>query len=389
MLVTTIIAAVCAFALPDVALATQHLVGAGDDWEQLESRVGPGDEIILMPGTHHFATLRGLRGEAKRPIVIRSLQPEKPSVIEGEGYGIQLLAPHHVVIRDVVIRNARIHAIEVDGTTNDDAPTGHVRIEQVRIEHAVEPGERHAVMLRHIDDVRMSRCTIDGWSGSGIEIVGATDVEIVSSRFRGRESGGELSGVRMRAGSADVRVLSCRFERSGDQAVCIGGASKIEDLRSAPPTDAESGTLYEASRIEVGDCVMVDGRSVVAFISCDQAIVRNCTARRPRRVVLSVRHEQTDPRFGHASRCRFTDNLITWESGDITALGHAGANAAFDGLELGENLWWTPDWAVVSESLGPFPGTLAFPQVTDIDPELDASLRPATQLAASFGPGTA
>ena len=384
-IVALLVWTLCFAGLPRSADAIQHLVRAGDDWEQFASRANPGDEIILMPGTHRAGTLKGLQGEPGRPIVIRSLQPEKPSVIEGEGYGIRLLDPRHVTVRDLVIRSARVHAVEINGGAAAEDVAG-VLLERIRIEHPVEAGERHAVVLRHIDGVSISQCTIEGWSGSAIEIIGAREVTVETSRFRGRESGGELSGVRIRGSSEDVHVTGSRFERCGDQAVSIGGSSAIEDVRSVPTTDTESTPLYEASRIEVSDCVMVDGRSAVAFINCTDAVVRNCAVHRPRRVVLSVRREQVDPRFGDATGCQFEQNLIRWEPGDITSLGHGGGDVSLEGLTLGENLWWTADWETAAESLGPFPGTVAFPQITDVDPAIDDYLRPQAKLALSFGP---
>ena len=83
--------------------AKQHLVRAGSNWEMLEKKLRPGDEIILMPGVHRAATLDNLRGTEARPIVIRSVDPRLGAKIRAEGYGLRLVNPRHVRVENLII----------------------------------------------------------------------------------------------------------------------------------------------------------------------------------------------------------------------------------------------------------------------------------------------
>jgi len=359
--------------------ATQHLVRPGENWQSLDARLKPGDEIILMPGLHRPATLQAAQGTAAQPIVIRGLDPNHPSTIQAQGYGIRLFRPGHARITDLIITGAKIHGIFLEGDAEvadgEDAeprdPAGHVTLANITVSNTGPKGLRHAVHVRQLESVRIENCRVEGWAGSAVELVACNDVTIEGCRFTGREEYGQTTGVRIRAGSDRVNINNCRFIDAGDQGVCLGGDSDLEDFRPQPPAEAKPASLYEASRVQIMRCTFQNGLCALAFVNCERCTVRNCTILRPRRAVVSIRHEQEDQRFGPTANCVFGSNLITWEAGDLTALTHLAGGAQAGGITLEDNLWWTPGFDEQKEQLGPFPGTEAFPQVTDVDPKLD------------------
>ena len=95
--------------------------------------------------------------------------------------------------------------------------------------------------------------------------------------------------------------------------------------------------------------------------------------------MVSIRGDQTDPRFGAVDKSSLGNCIIVWEPGDLTSITHLGAGATTTGVVLEENLWWSSDLAATREELGPLPGREGFPQVTNIDPALDEELRPTTE----------
>jgi hypothetical protein len=242
--------------------------------------------------------------------------------------------------------------------------------------------------LLNVDEVRLRACRIEGWAGSGVELQHVMGAEIIECRFIGREDHVQVSGVRARGITDRVTIERCEFVDCGDQGVCIGGGSKPEELPPLPGEGIADGSLYEAARVQVLQCVFRGGQCAVAFVNCERATVRNCTIFRPRRAVVSVRREQTDARFGGISNCAFGSNLVVWEPRDVAMLTHTGPGADPAGIFLEENLWWSPDLAETTAKLGPFPGTLQFPQVTDVDPLLDEALRPQAVPAQIFGAWT-
>lgn len=402
-----------------VAEATQHLMRPGDNWEAVDSRLKPGDEIILMTGRHRAATLRNAIGTGDEPITIRGLDPTNPPLIEAERYGIRLCGARHVRISDVRISGATINGILIEGAFPADADSADADSADVDSADAnsadrggdsgggdaatgltdgsvslvnvfvgangpqATPGQRHAIHLRHLDGVELTGCRVEGWAGSAVEIVGCRNVRVLKSTFIGRPEFIQSSGVRIRAGSERVRVEASRFRNAGDQAVCIGAGSKLHEFIES--NDATSGPRFEASRVQVRRNVFEEGLSAVAFVDAQRATVRHCTIIRPRRAVVSVRHEQKDARFGGIQHCSFGTNLVVWQPGDLRMITHVGPEADASVLTLEENLWWAPDLAETLEELGGFIGEQAFPQITDVDPRLDDALRPQEERAAGFG----
>ncbi len=390
--VPALTALLMAIFMTGAAGATQHLVRPGENWEVVDGRLKPGDEIILLSGNHRPGTLRNAQGTAELPITMRGLDPENPPLIEADRYGIRLVDPRHVVISDLRITGATINGILIDGgagasRAHDKATTpGRVTLTRLTVT-ANGPrntdGQRHAIHLRHLEEVGIDSCRVEGWVGTGLEIVACRNVRVVASTFIGLPAFVQRSGIRARAGSDRVRIETSRFRNTGDQGVCIGARSKPDDFAALPEKD--SGPRFEASRVHVQRCIFEDSLSAVAFVNTEHSFARNCTIVRPRRAVMSVRHEQKDPAFGGVHRCAFGNNLVVWEPGDLTMITHVGPDADASLLLIEQNLWWSPGLAGALEGLGGFVGEQAFPQIIDVDPGLDDAFRPTAEAAAGFG----
>jgi hypothetical protein len=384
---TWLVALVAVLAVSTSARATQHLVRAGHPWQQLTKKVRPGDEIILMPGVHRPAFLKDLRGTKDAPIVIRGLDPRAPTQIEADRHGIRLRDPYSVRLANLHIIGARINGIHIERVNGDDAskPVGRIEMENVRIERTGPRGQRHALLLDGLEDVTIENCSFEGWAGSAMEIVGCRFVTISGCRLLGKEDYQQRTGIRLRAGTTDATIGLCRFENTGDQGISIGGGSELDEFVEAPPEDAPGGTLFEATRVNVNRSVFIGAECAVSFVNCSSAQVTYCTIAHPRRAIVSVRNEQADPRFSPASNCRFGHNLVTWKAGSLASLTHLGPGAVTTGISLQENLWWSPDFQEMQASLGAFPGTAQFDQITNVDPELDEELKPMVVGAEIFG----
>lgn len=380
--------------LATAAGATQHLVSPGEDLELLDARLKPGDEIILMPGEHRPATFEAVQGTRQRPVTIRGLDPQHPSIIKAGTYGLRLRNPRHVRIADLTIVGATIHGIFLEGDAGAKtevepaAPAGDVILSRITIIDTGPKGLRHAIHARHLATVRIADCRIEGWAGSAIELVACEDVTIEDCHFAGKEGFIQITGVRARAGSDRVRIERCRFIDAGDQGVCLGGKSDPAEFRPPLPEETEPASIYEAARAQITGCTFRNGRCALALVHSERCTMRNCTIVRPRQAVVSIRREQEDPRFAPTANCVFGSNLITWAEGDLAVLTHLAGGATIEGITLEDNLWWTPGFDEVKEKLGPFPGIEAFPQVTDVDPKLDEQLKPTADEARQFGANT-
>lgn len=376
------------------AMATQHLVRPGTDWSLLAARLQPGDEILLMPGEHMPAHLHGLAGTAEQPIVIRGLDPENPPTIRGGSFGLRLGKPAHVRIEHLIVRGASIHGIAIDGVAapppafrgTEPEATGGIVLNAVQVLETGPRGPRHAILLRRIDDVRATGCRIEAWAGSAIEIVGCRDVRIEGLEARGRSGFEQESGVRIHGGSRSVLISGARIHDAGLQAICVGGATTDRDRAVPIDPEAEAGSAWEAESVRVERSLLVGGLCSIALLHARSVVLEHLTLLDPAEALLSLRPGQRDdPRFGLVERVRFDGGLASWKPGTIRWLLHCPPGTPLSGIELGENLWWCPGFAGPDSGLGPWPGTVALPQVTGLDPRLDAEGLPQAPEARIFG----
>ncbi len=379
--------------------ATQHLVSPGQDWQQLAARMRPGDEIILMPGDHLPATLDRLQGKQGNPITIRALDPKRPSVIVASRYGLVLHQPQHVVIENLIITGATIAGLVVDDldSTTAQNPTerappaprkpwrANLVIRNVTVTNTGPEGKRHAIELSGLQDVRIHDVHIEGWGGSGLELIGCQGVTVESCRFIARQDYSQLHAIQIRAGSERVNIMQCHFQGIAGAVVVVGGLSKLREFRPEIPPDADSRSHYEARFVQLQRCTFLGGACPIVLAHCDDTLMRYNTFIRPRHAVLCTTTEQTDHRIAPARRAIFGGNLLIWEPGDLRRLVDIAPTDDAQSFVFEESLWWSTEPAEQRARLGKLPGARQTPQITDLDPKLDDELKPTEPKAAQFG----
>lgn len=367
---------VLVFATP--AAATQHLLRAGAEPARLIGKLRPGDELILLPGVHRPLDLTGIRGTAEAPITVRSADPRNASEIKASGYGINATETAHLVIRNVRILPARLHALTITGASADEPAEGF-SIEKVTIVGAGLKGDRHSINLEHVQRVRIEDCRITEWSGSAIELRSCRKVTVRNCTI---ETGSPhaVSGIRARGGSADIVLEGCRIIDPGVQGICLGGNPRRADLPYAGAENLEPHVeLWTAI---VDRCVIRGGLCNIALLHARDVRIAACTLANASDAVFSIRRGVEEATAIDVENCLITDCLVTW--GEIEQVFHLAGGATFDGVELGANLWWSPTWNGPTDTM-PLPGRALLPQTFDLDPALNGDLRPTNTNAVMYG----
>ncbi len=381
------------------ACATQHLINPGQDWQRLAADLKPGDQIILMPGHHRPATLDRLTGSRRSPIIIRGLDPKRPSIIDASRYGLVLHQPQHVMIENLTITGATISGLvidDLDTTTvrhpNEPEPatagepwSANLLLRDLSVTNTGPEGKRHAVLLSGLRDVRIYNVHIEGWGGSAFEVIGCHGVSLESCRFIAKDDHTQLNGIRVRAGSQRVNIIKSHFEGIAEAVVVLGGMSKLPEFRPSLAPDAASGTRYEARFVQIQRCTFVGGAYPIVLAHCDDSLMRNNTFIRPRHAILYTTTAHTDRRIGSTRRAIFGGNLVVWEPGDLRQLVVVAAADDAESFVFQESLWWSTETLQQRARLGDLPGLGQVPQITDVDPKLDEQLRPTEPKAAHFG----
>lgn len=370
--------------------ATQHMVSPNDDWSKLASRLKPGDEVVLMPGRHIPVYFEGLAGTEQKPIIIRGFKNDFSSYIDAREHGLHLARPQFVIIQDVRILGATGNGINIDdgGTQRDDNPdsepwVANIRIRRVEVLRTGPSGNTDGIKLSGLRGGRIEECTIEGWGGSAIDMVGCHDITIERCTFRGLIDYAQDSGVQAKGGSQNIRIADCEFHEAGQRAINAGGSTDLRYFRPAVADDAPLQSRSEALGIQIERCLFVGGDCAIAFVGSDRVTVQQCTIVRPRMWAFRILQETTDPRFGPAQRGTIGRNLIVWDGSTLKELFNIGPETDAASFIFEDNLWWAEGVEAQPDLI--LPGQLAFPQITGLDPHLNEQFLAMESAALIYG----
>ncbi|MHC5027819.1 MAG: right-handed parallel beta-helix repeat-containing protein [Planctomycetota bacterium] len=369
------------------AAAGQILIAPGDQWSKQAQQMRAGDELILMPGRHRPGKLAELVGTADRPIIIRGLSTEKPAIIAADRDGILLRDVRHIVIKDLFIEGARINGISVRTSGDPDAPPvpTNITIRGVHIRHTGPTGRRHGIQIERADGVRIRECTLEGWGGSGIDIVSCTDVRVDGCRFLSAPNHGQDAAMSFRGRTEDIEILRCSVEDAGTWGIVLGGPrdATLDDVGGA--TDPDAVREHSVRDIMISSTLIRGTACPIHFRSVRDCTVRSVTFALPREYLLAVDLVDETEKIAPSTDLRFTRNLVLWQDGTLKNLAVRGKIADPDAIGVGENLWWTTSGPADLDSVGGLPGVETFPQRTTLDPKLDDRFRASVSEARVFG----
>jgi hypothetical protein len=298
----------------------------------------PGTTIRVASGEYAGGVFAcDLQGEAGRPIVIRAADPSHPPVFRGGNSAFHLARVSHVELRDLVGEGATENGINVDDGGDLENPSRHVVLSGLTIRDVGPDGNRDGIKLSGLADFLVEGCTIERWGrgGSGVDMVGCRDGEVVGCTFRhGDEEG--ASGVQMKGGTRDVIVRRCRFEHAGQRAVNLGGSTGLAFFRPRPEG-------FEAKDLTVEDCTFLGSGAAVAFVGVDGATVRRNVIYRPKSWAFRILQETRDEGFVPSRGGRIEGNLIVFRADEWKGAANVGTGTAPETFGFAANAWYALD----------------------------------------------
>jgi hypothetical protein len=339
-----------------------------------------GTVIRLAPGRYQpgvFVT--NLQGTGERPIVIEGEAPDRPPLFEGGKVAWQLSDCAHLVLRNIAVRGQQANGINIDDGGSYDTPSHHLFLERIHVSDVGPQGNYDGIKLSGVDDFAVRECTVEGWGGQAIDMVGCHRGVIEGCTFRGKPGFSQSTGPQAKGGSSQIAIRRCLFLEAGGRAVNLGGSTGLAYFRP-------SGALYEAKDIAVEGCVFVGSQTPVALVGVDGALVRYNTIYRPDKWVLRILQETTEPGFAPCRNGRFERNLIVFRRAGVQVQVNVGPHTSPETFAFADNLWYCEDRPQASRPDLPAAETGGW---YGIDPQLAASeegrLRPRNPQAAQFG----
>lgn len=340
---------VCGFVAHSSMCAETIVVQDGSQLQQAASRATPGTTILLKSGRYPGGiSLNDLKGKEGSPITIAGEDAENPPLIEGGNSGIHLRDPSHVVLRDLVLKGSRGNGLNIDDGGTFETPATDVTIERLTIQDIGERANQDAIKLSGVDRFVVKECTLLRWGGggSGIDMVGCHNGEIVLCKFENPGADGG-NGVQAKGGSSNVAVRRCLFQAAGGRGINIGGSTGRQFFR--PKIQG-----YEAKDITVEDCTFVGCGAPIAYVGVDRAVVRYNTIYKPQLWVLRILQETRSSDFVPSRNGRFEHNLVVFDS-TLRSIVNIGDKTAPETFTFTENAWYCLDRPDVTKRMVQLP----------------------------------
>jgi len=294
----------------------------------------PGTRIVLAAGTYRGSTyIEGLAGTATQPIAIVG---EGAVILDAEGAAevMHLSEISYVVLEHLVLTNAVANGLNIDDGGTFETPAHHVVLRDIEVRDIGSGGNNDCIKLSGLDDYfildsRALRCN----AGDAIDHVGCHRGFIHGCTFDECEGG----GIQMKGGSADILVHGNRFTNIAGRSINAGGSTGLEFFR---PIDAP----YEAARLRIEANVFVgSGGGAIAFVGCDACVFANNDIFDPQRWVARILQETVDARFVPSRNGLFVNNIIVFDTADLSAFVNVGPDTSPGTFTFANNLWFATD----------------------------------------------
>ena len=303
-----------------------------------------GTNILLQPGTYSGGIYAAnLHGTATNPIVIAAADPSHKPVIQGGNEGLKLSYPAYVELHDLVITGAAWNGLNIDDGGNYAVTPAHDVLLSGLVVSEIGQGSSetfpNALKLSGLDHFTVQDVAVSNWynSGAAIDMVGCHDGTIQSSTFTNTDSQGG-NGIMIKGGSRNIDVLDSWFEHAGPRAIQLGGLTTPTTVfRPQPPAGFEGENLVAEGNVIIGS------EAAIAFVNANDTLVRYNTIYRPTGWVMRILHEGANPQQLPCQNGVFTDNIVAWNSTELSSTVNSGSNTAPQTFQFARNWWYSLD----------------------------------------------
>ena len=296
----------CFLLLASPALAGEIVV---QDVESLRSAlrgITPGTVLKIAPGTYPG----GLFVSGVANLTIEALDPAKPPVFVGGANAWHFSRCDGLTVRGLRLRDQTGNGLNLDDGGSLDAPVTGVTLEHLEISDIGPKGNHDGIKCSGLSKLKIRECTITGWGGQGIDLVGCHDVVISGCALTGKDGFTASAGVQVKGGSSDVVIEKCQLTRAGERPLNIGGSTGAAFFRP-------QGARHEAARVIARRNVIEGGLCAAAFTGVDGAEFIDNKILFPSKWIFRILQETRDPAFAPCRNVIIKENEITFRRSEV------------------------------------------------------------------------
>lgn len=291
-----------------------------------------GSTLRIAPGEYPGGNF--VRGVAK--LTVEALDPKQPPIFQGGTEAWHFSRCEGLTLRRLRVRGQTGNGINIDDGGELAQPVGGTTIEHVEVSDIGPQGNHDGIKLSGLMGLTIRDCTVTGWGGQGIDLVGCHRALITGCRLVGKPGFSATAGLQMKGGCADITVEKCRFIDAGQRPLNIGGSTGLQYFR--PP-----GAKHEAARIAVRDNVIEGGMCAAAFVGVDGAEFTGNTILFPTKWIFRVLQETRAEGFVPCRNVVVARNRIVFRRAQVRTEINVGDQTAPETFRFEGNHWFAED----------------------------------------------
>jgi hypothetical protein len=287
-------------------------------------KIAPGD----YPGGHSLANLAEL--------TIEALDPKNPPHFKGGKQAWHFSRCPGLKLRHLKCSGQSANGINLDDGGKRDQPVEGLVLKDLAIEDIGPQGNFDGIKCSGLKSLRIERCTISGWGGQAIDLVGCSDAVITSCTFTGKEGFTQHTGPQFKGGSHDITIERCTLVNAGERPIQAGGSTGADYFRPA-------GANYEAKDIVIRDNRIEGGTCACAFTGARNVAFTGNTILRPRKWIFRILQETTSEGFLRCGEVKISGNRIRFRRDEVSTEVNVGAGTDAATFTFEKNHWLAED----------------------------------------------
>lgn len=287
-------------------------------------KIGPGD----YSGGQHVVGVDSLTVEA--------LDSKNPPLFKGGANAWHFSRCPNLTVRHLRISGQSGNGLNLDDGGMFDSPVTGITLEHLEISDIGPKGNRDGIKCSGLDKLTIRDCTLTGWGGQGIDMVGCHDSLITGCRFTGKSGFSATAGVQTKGGSSDITVEKCHFINSGERPLNVGGSTGLDLFRPL-------GAKFEAKNIVVRDNIIEGSSCAAAFVGVDGGEFVGNTILYPEKWIFRILQETTEPGFAPCRNVLVQDNRIIFRRAQVQIEINVGSGTRPETFRFEGNHWFAED----------------------------------------------
>ncbi len=320
------------FALSGIAQGEVIPVRDAADLKVALSKLTNGVTLRLAPGEYPG----GYAVKDVANLTVEAADPDQPPHFKGGSYAWHFSGCSGLKLSHLKIGGQSHNGINLDDGGRADRPTKNIALDHLAVSDIGPKGNFDGLKCSGLEDVTIRYCSVEGWGGQAIDLVGCHRVTVSECRFTGKPTHSQDSGVQCKGGSEDVTIEKCHFVNAGQRPINAGGSTGLPYFRPL-------GAKYEARRINIRQNKISGSLCACAFVGVDGAEFTGNTILFPEKWVFRILQETTNDGFVPSRDVLIEDNAIVFRRSQVGIEVNVGTKTAPETFRFAKNRWFAED----------------------------------------------